>query len=326
MVLTLSDSVSFTQSWEWGELVRREGKEVDRICIKHAGEIIFCAQIFYYPLFLGTYAFSPKGPVVRLDFQKKITDAYKLLTDYLKKKKCLFWRLEPHHSVENLEKIMKFKKVIDINPRTTTIANLMVSDEELLARMHSKTRYNIRLAEKKNLVISYEKNSAVFMKLMEETGVRDGFRLHAKKHYEYILSSSIAEQITLWHESTPVAVGVFIPFGKTYTYLFGASNYELRNVMAPHLIQWEGMKLGKKHGCSRYDFFGIAPSINSTKEEGVEKSDEHQYDPKHQYSGVTRFKLGFGGSVVEEAGTFDIRIRLFFYKLYEAVRTIRRLF
>ena len=86
--------------------------------------------------------------------------------------------------------------------------------------------------------------------------------------------------------------------------------------MAPHLLQWEAIKLAKKEGCKYYDLFGIAPRINN-------EGEKHEYDKRHMYAGVTRFKLGFGGMPVEYPGTFDIKIRRYF--LYNLLRKFRRL-
>jgi lipid II:glycine glycyltransferase (peptidoglycan interpeptide bridge formation enzyme) len=85
-----------------------------------------------------------------------------------------------------------------------------------------------------------------------------------------------------------------------------------------YLLQWEGIRLGKKLGYTHYDFFGIAPACKGERGEYV-------YDEKHQYAGVTRFKLGFGGEVVEHPGTFDLILQPMKYKVYQLFRTLRRL-
>jgi lipid II:glycine glycyltransferase (peptidoglycan interpeptide bridge formation enzyme) len=110
---------------------------------------------------------------------------------------------------------------------------------------------------------------------------------------------------------------VFIGFGNTFTYLYGASDYEFRNLMAPYLLQWEGMEIGNDFGSTWYDFFGVAPRIN--------EGQEYVYDLKHQYAGVTRFKLGFGGVAHQDPGTYDVVVRPFKYVIYQFVRKLRRL-
>ena len=183
--------------------------------------------------------------------------------------------------------------------------------------MHHKTRYNIRLAQKKGLVVKKERNFDVFFDLMKQTAKRDGFRLHSKKHYQAIFASDIVRQITIYNDNTAIAVGVFVAFGDTFTYLYGASNHECRALMAPYLIQWEGIQMAKSAGCKFYDFFGIAPGERNL-------AGEYEYDKGHQYAGVTRFKLGFGGEVSVAPGTIDLVTNLPKYRLYQAVRWLRR--
>ena len=89
--------------------------------------------------------------------------------------------------------------------------------------------------------------------------------------------------------------------------------------MAPYLLQWEAVKLAKNLEYKYYDFFGVAPKING-------QAEEYEYLPKHQYAGVTRFKLGFGGMPYSAAGTRDIIINNKKYKLYKLLRRLRRLF
>ncbi len=316
----------FPQSWGWGEILVSEKRQVERLSVMENGTAVVKAQIVYGKLPFGwLYAFCPKGPVFAKGAMNKEQGikALDVLSVYLKKKDCLFFRYEPEFIVKNPLSTIHYQKSIDINPRTTTILDLAKSEDELLAAMHQKTRYNIRLAEKKGLKIISEKKYAVFIGLMKKTGERDGFRLHEEKHYQAIFNSSFSLQLTVVHEEKAVATAVFVGSGDTFTYLFGASDHEYRSLMAPYLLQWEGIKLGKKLGYIKYDFFGIAPRLvipNSKLE-----TEEYVYDPKHQYAGVTRFKLGFGGSVVETPGTFDLILRPLQYRIYQLLRRLRRL-
>jgi len=307
-------SEQFAQSWEWGEILKKEGKEVDRLVVYDNDVIIAQAQLVYNSLPFGwRYTFCPKGPVIIESANRE--EVYKNLMAYLKGKGCIFWRVEPIEILSGLEK----RKTIDINPRATVILSLEKGDDELLQNMHPKTRYNIRLAEKKNLTVKNQKDFASFMKLMKQTGRRDKFKLHFEDHYKKVLDSEITKQITVFFENEPVATGVFVGAGRTFTYLYGASDYKNRNLMAPYLVQWEGIRLGKQLGYKKYDFFGVAPLVVNDK--GI-----YEHDETHQYAGVTRFKLGFGGDPEEDIGTFDILIDQKKYLLYQVLRKLRRLF
>ncbi|MFA6547822.1 MAG: peptidoglycan bridge formation glycyltransferase FemA/FemB family protein [Candidatus Magasanikbacteria bacterium] len=307
--LVLAGFAPFAQSWDWGAVLVAEGKEVERLVVENDGEVVFGAQVVYLPLIFGwRYAFCPKGPVGDLNAEN-----FRLLNEYFKKNKIVFWRFEPAEKIE----LPNLIKTVDINPRATLILDLQKSEEEILEKMHTKTRYNIRLAQKKNLEIKNEKNLKIFLELMKKTGSRDNFRLHETKHYEAILNSDFCKQITIYYEQKPLATAMFVGCGETFTYLFGASDHGYRQLMAPYLLQWEGIKLGKKNNYKFYDFFGVAPKIN---EEG-----EYEFDYKHQYAGVSRFKHGFGGVYYEAPGTFDLKINKTKYNIYFWLRKLRRM-
>lgn len=309
---------SFTQSMMWGRLLAEEEKDVELLQAVEDGVVYAQALAVRIRLPFGwTYVFSPKGPVATRDLQlagREVCDAF---GDYFRKQGHVFFRFEPSVIPDSRFII---RRSLDVNPRATTILAISKTAGELLAAMHPKTRYNIRLAEKKGVTVREEKNWDVFWRLMRMTGERDGFRLHDKKHYEQIFWSPFSRQLTAQVGGRPVAVGLFVGFGRVFTYLFGASDYRYRQYMASYLVQWEGIQLGKRLGYGQYDFFGIAPRCHS------DRDNEYYYNAKHQYAGVTRFKLGFGGEIREAPGTFDLIISPWRYKLYQVLRTMRRRF
>lgn len=319
-------NASFAQSWQWGEIMITEGKEVERLVVKNDGEEVAVAQVVYLPLVFGWwYAFCPKGPVGELS-----TEVLNMFGEHFKTKKVLFWRIELAQKIvyKNL------KSSHDVNPRATLVLDLQKNEEELLSAMHPKTRYNIRLAQKKNLEIKNEKNLKEFLELMKKTGSRDNFRLHETKHYESILNSDLSRQLTVYSEQTPIATAIFVGYGDTFTYLFGASDHDYRQLMAPYLLQWEGIKMGQSESYKFYDFFGVAPAchsresgnpIDDNKDSHLHGNDNYEFDSKHQYAGVSRFKHGFGGMYHESPGTFDLVINNLKYKLYFYLRKLRRL-
>jgi len=323
-IKSVQQYTSFSQSWEWGEVLIEEGKKVERLAVMEGEKTLAQAQVVYNNLPLGMkYAFCPKGPLFRSKTSDLGPKILEILLGYLKECGCVFVRTEPKESLYLTSYILRLTP--DVNPSVTLILDLSKFEDELLKNMHSKTRYNIRLAEKKDLRIENQKDYENFIKLMKQTGKRDGFRLHEDKHYKKILESSSSLQLTAYSAGKAIAVAVFIGFGDTFTYLYGASDYEFRNLMAPYLLQWEGIKLGKSLGYRFYDFFGVAPAINpplskERKEEGF------AYDKNHQYAGVTRFKLGFAGEYQKDPGTFDLVINKPKYFLYKFLRKMRRMF
>lgn len=225
----------------------------------------------------------------------------------------------------------------------TLLIDLAQSEEELLAAMHEKTRYNIRLALRRGVEIrdsrleirdDFEK----FWKLLEETAKRDKFRTHERGYYEKILEilgdsrleirdseqiSNIQSPISnrmhmrlhiAYSDSTPLAAAMVGYFGDTATYLHGASSYAHRALMGPYALHWQIMQEVKKEGYKFYDFWGIhspSPSMGEGGGEGV-----------RDWSGMTRFKMGFGGKVVNYPGTFDLPLSQFWYMVYRLGRNI----
>ncbi|MDO8509779.1 MAG: peptidoglycan bridge formation glycyltransferase FemA/FemB family protein [bacterium] len=302
----------FTQSFEWGEILLKEGKKVERLMICEGEVVLGQALVHWASLPFGLkYAFCPRGPVIVVGQDEAVM---KTLTAYLKKQGGVFLRIEP----EWLPNKLSVKKTIDINPATTTIITVTGGKENWLNRMRKNTRYSIRQSLKNNLLVKAEKNLEIFWKLLNITAQRDDFKTHSKKHYEMILHSQSVYQLTAYHENVPVATAAFVRFGDTLTYLFAASDHEWHKLSAPYLLQLEALRLAEKIGCTKYDMFGIAPPL---KESGA----DYEYDQKHHYAKITLFKLGFGGKVKTSPGTYDIILkapRFYFYKL---VRALRRL-
>lgn len=306
----------FLQSAAWAAILRAEGKNIELLEVREGGRVVAQAMVVYTALPFGwRYAFCPGGPVIA-EYDAAVIEA---LLDYFAKKKCIFWRVEPERAMVGA---VHAKKVYDITPRATTLVDLAKDEEALLAAMHTKTRYNIRLAEKKGVIVAEGLNWDAFWRLTQETGKRDGFRLHGRAHYEAMFASPLIRQLTASVDGVVVATAVFAGFGSTFTYVFGASDHAARSVMAPQLVQWEGIRLGKRLGYTGYDFFGIAPPAGGREH----KYGEYIYDEQHQYAGVTRFKLGFGGRVMVRPGTFDLLISTGKYTMYGVLRRLRRLF
>jgi len=313
----------FGQSWHWGEILSSEGYQVERLLIWEDEVVLAQAQIIYHILPLGIkYAFCPQGPI----FSSQSNASLKVqtmiaLSQYLRRQNCVFFRLEPSGSALEAiksEPFFKTKKTSDINPRATVILDLTVESQNILNNFKSKTRYNIKLAEKKGVKMTEKKDLKVFMRLSQATAKRDGFRLHPASHYEQVLLSPLSRQFSAVYEDKEIATIILAGFGQGLTYLYGASDYNYRHLMAPYFLQWQALIWGKKTGYHYYDFFGIAP--------GRVIDGQYDYDSAHRYAGVTRFKTGFGGQIQIKPGTFDMIFNSFKYIFYKLSRKIRRFF
>ena len=202
--------------------------------------------------------------------------------------------------------------------KNTVRIDLTSSEEELLVRMKQKTRYNIRLAEKKGVAlrIGTSEDLDMLFKMYAETSVRDGFVIRDEGYYKTVWQTFSASQLPGTNSQLPcaepliaevdnepvAAIFVFYFAGCAY-YVYGMSRSVHREKMPTYFLQWEAMKRAKAKGCTVYDLWG-APDV---------------FDESDSMWGVYRFKGGFGGKVVRTLGAWDFAPNPFWYKLYSEV-------
>jgi peptidoglycan pentaglycine glycine transferase (the first glycine) len=215
-----------------------------------------------------------------------------------------------------------------VQPQQTLILNLAKSEEELLADMHPKTRYNIRLAQRKGVTVRFsqvEQDLEEFLNITRDVSARGAFHFHSNEYYRKMLAvlgvpldeggaRGIFDIAIAEHGGTPLAVHLLLSYGDTVTYAHGASASSQRELMAPHLLHWESIKRAKKQGFKKYDFYGISPPDFA--------QDSYVKPANHPWAGITRFKLGFGGEQVSYPGTFDYVLEPLWYWLYNMRRRL----
>lgn len=293
-------SGAFLYAWEWSEMAH--GHRYEFIENNELVGIFSVGKIFLP--FGQSYVSGICGPIA--SEENKILKILEAMAD----KDSLFIRFEPAVKIIS----SKIKKTVSISPITTLITILEPEIKELLAVMHPKTRYNIGLAQRKNLEVKFlsPEDLETVWPLFEETADRDGFRLHVKGHYRELLNLHGDDLrvflVGVFLEGRPVAVNIMVDFQKTRTYLHGASSSRDRNLMAPYMLHWELMKDAKEKGLKFYDWWGIASTDDS----------------KDPWAGITRFKKGFGGEVVKYPGTFDYVLKPLEYRLYKLFRFFKR--
>jgi lipid II:glycine glycyltransferase (peptidoglycan interpeptide bridge formation enzyme) len=295
-------------------------------------------QIARYELPFGKcYLYCPRGPIFNFQFpifnqfpisqfsNNQLKRVLVLLIRYIrnlaKKEKAVFLRIEPEFLAGDLEKIkvlenLGFRKSQrEIQPKDTLVLDLSLSDEELLKGMHPKTRYNIRLAEKRGVKINHSVNQEdieVFYNLLLKTAKRDNFSLHLKEYYQKqfeILGRENYLQLFLAEYQGKTIAGILVSFyNERATYLHGAHDFNFRNLMSPYLLQWQAILEARRRGCKIYDFWGIASA--SALE-------------NHSWQGITRFKRGFGGKEINYVGGWDCVFQPVWYWGYNLVHKIR---
>ena len=313
-----SSPESFLQSFGWGEFQNSVGKEVFRYAVMEAGRILAVALAVEHRLAPGfKYWYLPRGPIMSDAEEGRKAETLEFLLAHLRaeavKRKVIFLRMDPCISKSDGDFLTRAGLRLvsgSVQPKDTLVLDLCRSEEELLGEMKQKTRYNIRLAEKKEVRISREDFSeeafGEFWELVRETSERDGIVSHSREYYykmlEVLGKKEGMPDMRLYaakHQGKTIAANIFLIFGSYSVYLHGASSNKFRNLMAPYLLQWRQIQDAKAAGCRRYDFWGITLETENPK-----------------WSGITRFKKGFGGKEVSYAGVYDLPINSFVYNLY----------
>lgn len=298
MTAFLFSRPSFLQSPEWEQFQHTLGRKTWRA----AG-----ALVIRHDLLLGLhylYAPRPRMGIGVLDDIATIAA----------QEKSIFFKIDPSDILPPTA--YNLQPSISIQPRETIIIDLVKSEEELLAAMHEKTRYNIRLAERKGVHIKdfqcsifnvQSEKFGIFWSILQETAERDGFRTHPREYYEKLLavrSDNFSNELFFAEYRGEALAAAMINFyrgetsiGGVASYLHGASAREQREAMAPHLLHWRIMQEAKRRGCAAYDLWGV--------------------DEK-RWPGLTRFKRGFGGRALVHPVSVDMIYRAGWYRLYSS--------
>ncbi|MBU2235587.1 peptidoglycan bridge formation glycyltransferase FemA/FemB family protein [Patescibacteria group bacterium] len=310
-------SGAFLQSQFWGEFQKKCGSPYWYFGAFEGDELKGVALVLKLSLPLGkSYLYCPKGPVVE-DETKILKELLNKIKELATKERAIFLRFEPTFTNDYLKSIHDQLGVIitkEVQPKSTWVLDISKPGEELLAGMKQKTRYNIRLAEKKKTVVrtsDESKDVEFFFNLAQETAKRNGINTHPKEYYTKmidLLSEHSAIKLYLAeYEGKTIAANLMLYFGDNVTYLHGGSNSDFRNLMAPYLLHWQAIQDAKKENYQTYDFGGVSP----------------ENDDVHKWSGISRFKRGFGGKQINSVGTFDLAYHQFWYKIYKIVRKFR---
>ena len=305
--LSTHPNAHLLQTGEWGALKSSFGWEPVRIITGDTG-----VQILFRKLPLGfTIGYIPKGPL-----GKGNPDFWLEVDVICKQKKAIFlkWEMDAWEALEDnfifdRASIMFYQKKAglknsphNIQPPRTMIVDIKDSEDKILARMKQKTRYNIRLAEKKGVTVRTWDDIGSFHKMMLLTGGRDGFGVHSREYYqrayELLHPKQMGELLLAEYEGKPLAALFVARNGNRAYYLYGASTDEERNRMPTYLLQWEAMKWAKAHGCEEYDLWGVPDEEEATLEANFETRQNGLW-------GVYRFKRGFGGQLKRAVQAMD---------------------
>ncbi|MCL4488729.1 MAG: peptidoglycan bridge formation glycyltransferase FemA/FemB family protein [Chloroflexi bacterium] len=301
------------QTTPWGALKSRFGWQVERVALCSGKRIVAGAQVLYRSFPLGqTLAYVPKGPLVDWNDDRAVSAVLAALRDAAHRRRAFCLKLEPDlPDTPGLAQILSKnglrRSLQSVQPRSTLLIELKRDEEEILASMKPKTRYNIRLASRKGVVVRDGTlgDLPVFQDLIAATSRRDHFTAYGPRYYraafELFVPGGHARLLLATFQGTVLA-GIFVfAFGNKAWYMYGASGSIHRNLMPNHLLQWEAIRWARERGCATYDLWGIPDQVGDQPE-------RHAHAPPKCANGlwgVFGFKRGFGGRIVHYLGVYD---------------------
>ena len=305
-------SAEFLQSWEWGEFQRSLERTVVRLRLVEGKAVLTQFQGIVHKLCPGfSYLYIPR--------LQGFSIGQDLFISFLRKFGVAWARLEPVTPL-SFSSSHRIYEVASRQPQQTLRLDLKSSEKQLAKAMHPKTRYNIQLARRKDVTIRLEKNNQVFWQLVQETIQRDDFRGYIKDYYDALIARVVCNQWIAYKDNRPIGSILTVGFGDTMVYLHGASSNQERNCMASYLLQWQAIQQAKLDKFRWYDFWGIAPLTSKDSHQPTTCFNGFCWEVDHPWTGITRFKVGFGGIPFVYSKAVDVLVQPWKYALYKLVR------
>lgn len=315
----------FLQLWEWGQVKKGMGWEPLPLVLEEDGEIrasmLILKRKLPIPGINKCIFYSPRGPVVDIESEELcmtlLAGAEKAAQDH----GAIFLKIDPDVKADDTKFAAILKKCglkknetgLDfegVQPNYVFRLDVSPAENILQSNMHSKWRYNIKLAGKKGVTIRVgesKEDLKVFYEILQETAERDDFLVRRYEYFEwiwdYMVKNGYARLFLAEYEDEAIAGTLAMITGAKAWYLYGASSNQYRNVMPNYLLQWTMIQWAKENGCSLYDFRGVSGDL----------------DENNPLYGLYRFKKGFGGEMVEFIGEWDKVYSRFFYWLWTNV-------
>lgn len=314
------------QTWEWGEIKARTGWKPLRLVVEKKDRIIAAVSILKrtVPLLKKNIFYAPRGPVLNIDDREVLDFLLEEVGNLAQKHNAIFFKIDPDVPADDLRwqealSDCGFKNAETgegfegIQPKYVFRLDISPDEEELMANLHQKTRYNIRLAERKGVEIEEngtKEDLPVFYQILLETAERDEFLVRSYQYFEdffdYLVPAGLGKLFLAKYQGKIIAGTLLFKLGDKAWYIYGASSNRHRNVMPNYLIQWTMISWAKRQGCTMYDFRGVPGDL---------QEDNPLY-------GLYRFKKGFNGRFTQFIGEYDLVFQPAAYRLYNILEPL----
>jgi len=324
------------QTSQWGAVKSRFGWEPHQLLWRgNTGEVTAAALVLQRRLSSSPFAphlgvmYTPRGPLLDWQDPALVDQVLRDLEQFARKNNAIFIKIDPDlplgfgvpgeatakdHPIglrvqQTLSDLGWTFSDEQIQFKNTVVIDLRQDKEAMLMRMKSKTRYNIRLAQRRGVTVRVGSLDDVnrLYRMYAHTAVRDDFLIRKEAYYQSVwrtfIAEGMAEPLIAEVEGQPVGAVVIFRFAGRAWYFYGMSLDEHREKMFNYRLQWEAMLHAKAAGCHAYDMWGAPDEF-------------HKEDPLW---GVYRFKGGFCGQVVRTLGAWDFPTRPLIYRLYNQI-------
>jgi len=315
--LTALPTPHVLQTWEWGAFKAKYGWTPTRLLFEENGRIHAAASVLQrrWPRLPLSVMYVPKGPTLNFDNAVLLERALAELEALARHRRAISIKIDPDVDSDT----QQGKAVVaalrrrgwrasseQIQFRNTVTLDLTSGEKALLAAMKSKTRYNVRLAGRKGIVVrpGGPNDMPLIYEMYAQTALRDDFIIRPFDYYcdawGDFVTAGLAQPFVAEFKGEPLAALILFRFGHTAWYMYGASSNRHRNRMPNYLLQWEAIRWARVQDCTLYDFWGAPDEL----------------DESDSMWGVYRFKTGFGGCFVRHIGAYDYPVSRPLYWVY----------
>ncbi|NPV66327.1 MAG: peptidoglycan bridge formation glycyltransferase FemA/FemB family protein [Anaerolineae bacterium] len=325
---------------DWGALKARFGWRTSCVALAAGNQLVAGAQILYrpLPLRLGCLAYIPKGPLTPpgwWEAPEQLAPLWAAIHAEARRQGAHWLTVEaPDPAVPadgdiptGAAEAPRYAAALSaagfrpalhsIQPVRTIVLDIRATPEDILARMKQKTRYNIRLSEKKEVTVRRATAADLdsFVAMMQITGQRDAFGVHAPDYYrtayDLFAPAGRAALFIASYAGQDLAGVMAFALGRTAWYFYGASTNEERNRMPTYAAQWAAIQWARERGCAIYDLWGVPDEDEATLEAGFNEREDGLW-------GVYRTKRGWGGVVIRRMPAWDFVYSRPIYAAYQA--------
>ncbi len=312
------------QTLAWGDLKARTGWRPIRYLVEERtggrprGAISALLRRLPVPGVRLYLAYAPRGPVLDYSDEEAMAELFASVGSDLVRRGAVALKIDPDIPAARSDVVERLRRLglrrvarglgfEGVQPRFVFRLPLRGKAEDVMASFHPKTRYNIRLAERRGVTVRVGQNLedlATFYRILVETARRDRFLIRAESYYrdmwELLVERGLARLFLADYAGQTLAGTIAFILGDKAWYVYGASSNAHREVMPNYLLQWTMIRWALDSGCTLYDFRGVSGHL----------------EPSDPLYGLYRFKKGFGAEFTEFIGEFDLVLRPAWYFAY----------